>query len=461
MRTKTHSLFVALAAFLALTPGLASAAEWDPNFVVSDRDVVNKDAFSLDGIQQFLESKSGTLATYVTEDLDGVRKSASEIIHRVSQEFIISPKFILTKLQKEQSLVTDPDPVPNQYGWATGYAVCDSCNVNDSGVSRFKGFAKQIDSMARQFRQGYLPDLEENGQTQTGIAPGRPVMINGVEVTPANDATAAMYTYTPHLEGNRNFWTIYNNWFDVADYPSGTLLRNVQDGTTWLVKFGRRRLIESNAILMSFYDPNLVIEVDAATISAYEEGRPISYPNYSLVRVENGDVYLIVNDQKRRFVSTGDLPKFGYQPEEILDGTLDELDAYENGDSISYNTAYPQGVIYEHPETGSMFYVYDGVRHAIVSDEIKQARYGNWRVRATTAEELGGMVEGAAITFPDGTLMMVDGNPTVYVVSDGKRRPIISESTFLGLGYSWDNIVRTTPAAVEVHLPGLLISLTD
>lgn len=449
-----------LSAMLVI-PTSTFAAEFDPDFVITDRDMTNKNAMSLDAIQSFLSSKSGTLGSYTTEDLDGTTKRASDIIYRVSQEFLMSPRFILVMLQKEQSLVTDPDPVPNQYGWATGYAVCDSCNVNEEGISRFKGFAKQVDSMAQQFRLGYLPDLEQSGQTQTGLAPGRETTINGVEVTPANDATAAMYTYTPHLEGNRNFWIIWNDWFDTADYPSGTLLRDISDDSVWLVKFGRRRLIASNAILASFYDPSSVIAVDHATILSYEEGPSISFPNYSLVRVENGDVYLLVDERKRRFISAGDVARFGYVPDEIIDATEADLEAYEPGASISFDTAYPQGAVLQHPDTGALFYVFDGKRHAIVSEEIRQARYASWRIRSTTTEELAGYTEGPAITFPDGTLMMVDGNPTVYVVSDGKRRPIISEETFLTFGYSWDNIIRTTPAAVEVHLPGMLVDINN
>ena len=453
-----RKLIVFLMTAALIAPSVASAASFDPNFVVADRDMTNKNGMSLEGIQSFMSDK-GALGSLEIEDLDGKVKRASDIVYRVANEFLINPKFILVMLQKEQSLVTASNPTQKQLDWATGYAVCDSCSMSDSGVARFQGFAKQIDSMAQQYRLGYLVDLEENGRTQTGIAPGEMRLIDGIEVVPVNDATAAMYTYTPHIEGNRNFWTIWNNWFSAPDYPSGTLLRNIQDNTVWLIKFGKRKNIESEAVLASFYNPNNVIEVDEATILNYEESDPIKFPNYSLIRVQNGDVYLIVNDKKRRFVSMAEFLKFGYQEDEIVDATIEELEYYENGSSISYRTEYPQGVILQHPDTGMLYYVDNGTRHAIVSDDIKAAKFANWRVRSSTIEDLAGYIEGPAITFPDGTLMMVPGNPTVYVVSDGKRLPIIDEATFLGLGYQWDRIIDTTPAAVEVHLPGNMLSL--
>ena len=420
--------------------------------------MVKKHSISRDEIQAFIDEK-GTLGAFKTTDLDGEDRLAADIIHRVAQDHGVNPKFIMVMMQKEQSLITDPTPSQRQLDWATGYAVCDGCYLNATNVARFQGFAKQIDSMAQQFVYGYMEDIRLNGETQTRIALGREILINDTLVTPQNAATAAMYTYTPHIHGNKNFWRIWNDWFSHPDYPSGTILQSLQDDSYWLIKFGKRRHIRSAAVLATFYDPDQAVSVDHGTILAYEIGPEIAYPNYSLVRSETGNVYLVVGDQKRRFVSESDLGKFGYVPDEILDGTEADLEAYERGRQISYATEFPQGVILQHPETGTLYYVDQDRRHAIVTDTILQARFANWRIRSSTAEALAAYPEGSAIAMPDGTLMMVPGNPTVYVVSDGHRRAIIDEATFLGLGFSWDRILLVDPATVEFHPPGQLIQL--
>lgn len=450
--------FIPILAFVLLWPGMSLAAEFNPDFVISDRDMFNAGSLTANGIDQFLDSK-GELDEYKSLDLDGATKKAADIIYRVAQQFIISPKFIMVMLQKEQSLITDTTPVQGQYDWATGYAVCDDCNVNSSGVSKFKGFAKQIDSMAQQFRFGYMADLEDSGQTQTRMAPGRTTTIDSTSVTPLNDATAAMYTYTPHIEGNENFWRIWNDWFTVASYPSGAVLRDIADDSMWLIRFGKRKSIPSISVLASYFDPESVIEVDSSVILAYDEADALEYPNYSLVRVENGDVYLIVGGEKRRFQTLDEIAKFGYVPDEIIDGTLSALQGYETGDTITFKTAYPQGAVFQDTVTNTLYYVDSKTRHTIVSEDIRRARYGGWNIRPATTQELGEYLEGPPVTFPDGTLMMVPENPTVYVVSEGNRRPIINEKTFLELGYSWDRIVRTTPASVEVHQPGMLLNV--
>lgn len=48
--------------------------------------------------------------------------------------------------------------------------------------------------------------------------------------------------------------------------------------------------------------------------------------------------------------------------------------------------------------------------------------------------------------FPDGTLVQVSGNPTVYLVSNGQFQPFNSAAIFLGRGYQW-SLIQTIPQA--------------
>ncbi|PIP75235.1 hypothetical protein COW86_04895, partial [Candidatus Kuenenbacteria bacterium CG22_combo_CG10-13_8_21_14_all_39_9] len=90
------------------------------------------------------------MATLNLPDVDGVIKSSAAIIEATAKRQGVNPKVILVMLQKEQSLVEDPNPTPKQIDWAMGYAVCDSCSMNDPLLLIYKGFATQVDkSMAR------------------------------------------------------------------------------------------------------------------------------------------------------------------------------------------------------------------------------------------------------------------------------------------------------------------------
>lgn len=448
---------LALAVLLFMIPQSGHAA-FNPNFIISDRDFTNVYGMVGDAIQRFLNEQTGVLNTLIVEDVDGATKSAAEIVKRVSNQFLINPQAILVMLQKEQSLVTDPSPSQNQLDWATGYGVCDGCSTGDGAIARFRGFAKQVDSMAQQFRLGYLADLERTGKTQTGIGPGKTVLIDAISVTPENQATSALYTYTPHLEGNQNFWRIWNEWFLREPLPSGTIVKDATDSTLWLIARGQRRFIPSDAVLTSYFSSVPVVLMESSALLSYPEGTPLAFPNYSLVHVESGDVYLIVDQEIRRFQSLDDLPRFGYAPDEVMDGTLEALKEYRVGKTITYQSVSPQGFIGEEPTTGERFYIEEHTRHAILSDALLRARFPGWRVRPVTQDELSALVEGDPVRFQDGTLVKVSTSPTVYMISDSTRRPIIDERTFLGLGFTWDAIMETSPSSIELHPPGDLIT---
>ena len=443
----------------SLLPFLVFAAGFNPNFVLSDRDLVNFQSMTADDVQRFVEGKGGTLGAYQATDLDGRVKRAADIIYRVAQQFLVSPKFLLGMLQKEQSLVTDPTPKDTQYNWATGYGVCDGCSVANGAITKYKGFAKQLDSMAQQYRFGYLADLESKGTTSTNLGVGRTAMIDSVAVIPQNNATAAMYTYTPHLEGNRNFWNIWRDWFGTVSYPTGTILKDATTNEYWRIKAGRRQFIPSLSVLASIGDPNLTIVVDSATITAFEATIPLAFPNFSLVRDERGDVFLLVNEEKRRFQNLDDLKRFGYVEDEILTATSADLASYKDGSVITYQTSYPQGAVVEDATTKQKYFVDNGKRSAILSADILAVRFPSWRVRSMKHEEVAGLLEDAPVLYPDGTLMKVATDPTVYVISEGKRRPITDEKTFLGLGYRWETIKTVPSSVVEIHQPGSLVTL--
>ena len=217
---------------------------------------------SLADIHTFL-MRRGALAFRYLADTDGVVKTPAEIIHRVAATWSISPKFLLTLLQREQSIVEDPAPTQGQFDWATGFAVCDSCSTDDPDVAAWRGFANQVEGAARQIRNRYLPDLAAKGVTVSGIGPGIPRVIDGVTVVPSNDATAVLYTYTPHLQGNLNFAKIWQRWFSLS-HPDGTVVKRAAKPDVWLIQDGeKRRFASRSAFLTRFRDADVVVASDA------------------------------------------------------------------------------------------------------------------------------------------------------------------------------------------------------
>ena len=68
---------------ITVTPRLVRAAEFNPNLIISDAELLDAGTMSLADIQQFLESHGSYLANYRGEDYYGTVRSAAEIIRGI------------------------------------------------------------------------------------------------------------------------------------------------------------------------------------------------------------------------------------------------------------------------------------------------------------------------------------------------------------------------------------------
>ena len=427
------------------------ARPFNPNFIIDDYEFIDVSSMSVEAIRRFLNSKSGILKSYSVIDIDGVERDAAEIIGRAALNYSINPKFILALLQREQSLIEDSNPSTRDLDWATGYAVCDSCSTDDPGIQKFKGFAIQVDRAAWRQRYYYEHPFE------FGVRVGGTSLIDNTLITPVNQATANLYIYTPHLNGNRNFWTIWNDYFS-RNYPDGTILKERDTDNIWLLTNGKLRLVTSRATMMADYDPNKIIIVSTNDIMRYDIGVPIKFPNYSLLRSPRGTVYLLVNDVRRGITSREIFRGLGFNPEEIIDASWEDLNLYSEGVPITSTEAQPLGELLQNKITGGVYYVAYGVRHPIKSREILRNRFSRYPIKPVSPEMLSKYYLGDAVKFKDGELVTTSGETTVYVISNGQKRPVVSSEVFTELGYRWSNIIHTTPDAVAVHPDGAPIT---
>lgn len=447
---KLLAFFVICTTLLSPITTSAAFAEvvFDPSDLLSDEEFLDVSAMTREELNQFLQR--GFLGSFVTEDVHGVPVYASQIIWDAAQEFGLNPKFLLVLLQREQSLIEDDLPTQDQLDWAMGYAVCDDCAKNDPRIQKFKGFGNQVYYAAKRIRESYLTDLEDRGFTESGVGPGIEAKIDGTIVVPVNKVTSALYTYTPHLHGNKNFVMIWNRWF-TRDYLTGTLLQDRTTGGIWLIQQGVRRPIQSRAAFHSRFNENQVVQASASQLELYEIGKPIAFPNYSLLRSPHGTVYLIVDDTRRGFTSQEAFRALGFTSDEVVDVEFEDLEAFVEGDPITTEVVYPQGALLQNNVTGGIFFVQNGQKHPIMSKQLLEANQLPAAIVPVTPADLDAYATADPLAFPDGTLIAATGSPDVFVVADGQRHPIANAETFLSYGWQWDQIVWTNERSVLIH----------
>ncbi|MDD5290038.1 MAG: hypothetical protein PHT40_02455 [Patescibacteria group bacterium] len=437
-------ILIFLATILApVAPALAQFT-FNPHYVLSDQELTNYSSMTIDQINAFLKSKGGILANYIDPN---VRMSIPQLIYESSQMYKINPRYALVLLQKEQSLITDEAPTQGQLNWATGYGCPDSGGCNP----KYQGLGNQIDWGVGAIR--FYLDNPNQFRFQTG----RTYTVDGQSVTMQNDATTALYIYTPHLHGNESLARIWTEWFS-QNYPDGSLLQDNEDGSVWLIQGNSRRLFSSKVALVSRYSTKQLIPVEPNELEKYQIGTPIKYANYSLLRIETGGIYLLDNDVVRPITSMKAFKLLGFNPEEVMNVKTTDIADIPRGESITIESTFPTGGLLQDKATGGVYFVQNGKKYPIWAKQLLNLYYKTKKIVKVTAEELKQYPTGNPIKFKDGELLKSDKESTIYFVSNGARRPFVSEAAFKELGYKLTNVIVTTDKLLSLHPIGEVIT---
>lgn len=231
----------------------ANGADFNPGFIISDRYFYDANALSAAEIQSFLDAKIGgcsngaclnvltanfpgsgrsvasTTGDLICDAIPAESVSAALFIYQVQQACSISARVILVTLQKEEALVSGAAaqaPSQGRLDIAMGYACPDTAACD----TRYYGVANQVYWGAWQFKAYSAGKFfRQPGWNYIGYSPN--ANCGGTTLLIQNDATAALYNYTPYQPnaaalanlygsgdacsayGNRNFWRIYSDWF--------------------------------------------------------------------------------------------------------------------------------------------------------------------------------------------------------------------------------------------------------
>lgn len=468
MKTRVISIFICSAILISTAfPAFAlvddRGFEIDPNFnpslVLSDEDIFSVQGMTKKQLDTFLATK-GTLGSYTAVDIDGVKKSASDIIWHMSSMYQISPKYLVALLQKEQSLIEDPEPTPRQFDWATGFGVCDNCSKDDPSIQDFKGFANQLYYAARQMREKYYVRILSSGSTISGQAPGKTVIIDGISVTPANIATASLYSYTPHVHGNLNLWNIWRRWFS-KNFPEGTVVQGTPSKIIYQIKFGQKRPFASLAVAGSLVNLDQIIQASDSDLTGYEEGAPIKFPNYSLLKDPSGRIWLIVGNARRHIDSMETFRKFGFMEEEVEDALDQDLQNYEIGNEINMTSTYPQGRLVQAKGARDVWYAENGKKQLIDHPVILTLYFEGERAQIISEETLNQLETINPYLLHGGELIKSPESPATYVIENKTKRLIPTGEVFESMGWKWKNIHTVPKSMLDTYADGMPIELIN
>ncbi len=211
-----------------------------------------------------------------------------------------------------------------------------------------------------------------------------------------------------------------------------------------------------------------IVDLEYDEINEYKDGGNITmdsvYPLGELLRdKKTGGVFYVENGIKNP-IWDKQILKTNYPNRHTIDATDEEIEKLVAGWPIKFK----DGEIVKGSESPAVYVISDGQRRPIIDGRIFESLGYKWENVVSldqkileTLHPLGDVIdigqEDSAEEIDDGTLVKMDGKPSVYLVEDKTLRPIISGNVFEMLGFKWDEIKEISENIAALYNTGALI----
>ncbi len=499
MQNSECRISFALVFFLALTPLLASAQEFDPNNLISDERFVDTATLGgAEGIQKFLESRGSPLANNSADFLAKLRepgdaslksrlpdprpalgrqRSAAELIYDAATSAGLNPQVVLVTLQKEQSLIDGKFSAEQELQRALDRALGFGC-PDEGGCSEiFLGFYHQLfgnfdaegnryigmpSSLVRSFnfevggvRTGRGPMVDANnnafgngnrirtarkGDTITlenTLGPPNNASLTQT-VTLSNFATTALYRYTPHVyNGNYNFHKFFTAWFR---HRNGTLVVTAGDPKTYVIDNGLKRPISSLVISERGLNAISAVSLSSLEFNDYPLGEVMPPKDGTLLRNSLGQVFLI-EDSSRKLLSSFVATQRKLNLATAIAIPDDEIQSYKDG-----GRALPvEGTLVKSKDNPAVYIITNQEKRLLSGFVFKQRGFKFSQILTAEPGELDSYRSGKLMPPLDGTLIKAIEEPAIYHVGNGLLEPL-TYFVFVQRGFKFKDAVSVPRA---------------
>lgn len=460
---------------------------FDPNKLIEDKVFADTKTFGgPEGIQKFLESKNSILAnksldfiaklkeptiTMLKTSIEDPRpnlptlRSAADLIWDAAQQSGMNPQVILVTLQKEQGLITThqndtPERLQRALDNAMGFDCPDNTgcgalfpgfyfqlfgNVDSSG-NRYLGAAKSLMKSfsvvegrgptinGKTYKVGEIVELGNTLGGYDGVVERQTVMLT-------NNATAALYRYTPHVfNGNYNFQKYFTAWFK---YPNGTIMKLANDTATYIIQNGSRLMLPQFVAQARGLDLSKTITVSPTEVENYPTG-PVYGPVDNTIVLVTGDTqkYVFLDNVKHP-VSDFVIGQRKLNPAATLSISPAEAQLFPAGDVLTPS----DGTVIK-AQSKPEVYLVSGGKLQMYSAFTFQQRGVAKQVQIVSDGEVATYPKQGFVAPLDGTLVKAPKDGAVFEVRQGVKHPLTAE-LFRNRGLSFKNVVTLSSEEVN------------
>ncbi|MCL5775021.1 MAG: hypothetical protein M1333_02290 [Patescibacteria group bacterium] len=481
--------FISILVILAFPLQVLAQIEpgFNPDKLIDDKVFADTQTFGgPEGVQKFLEVKNSVLAdtslnfltklkepdnTLLKTGLEDPRpnlgrlRTAAELIWDASRQSGLNPQVIIVTLNKEQGLITSAnDFTPERLQKALDRAMGFDCPDASGCGNLFPGFYYQLFGNFDAEGNRYLGATKSLMKSYTATG-GRGPQINGQvsrvgdvitldnttggpydappsqTLTLMNQATAALYRYTPHVfNGNYNFWKFFNSWFR---YPNGTLLSLANDLKTYIIQNGTKQLVPDFVAKQRGLDLTQKIMISPNEFESYPTDKIFAPSDNTVVRLTGDDkAYVFISGVKHP-ASAFVLGQRGLDAGKALSVTPEEAALFDLGSVLP-----PQdGTVIRGAVNQAVYLVENGQIKLFSEFTFKQRKITPKQIVIVPDDEIPTYTRQGFVSPLDGTLVKASDSTTVYLMEAGFKKPLTAE-LFKNRGLSFKNTAVLTSEEV-------------
>lgn len=171
-------------------------------------------------------------------------------------------------------------------------------------------------------------------------------------------------------------------------------------------------------------------------------GKPVGFPNGSLLtNPDNGSYYIISNGELRKFSNTDIILKLGYPKNAFANVSQEDLSFNPAGEEISSSDSYPDNSLFTIGDTN--YELKNGQLFPFISTRAFLSKFNSASAIAKNADFFSKYpASETSLGFIDGTL--ASSGQSVFILSGTKRYPIENAVAFQDMGFSWDAVAQMT-----------------
>lgn len=486
---------------IVLATPLGARADFNPGMLISDERFVDTGTLGgVEGIQKFLETRGSVLANTSPEFVAKLRepgdtnlksrlpdprpalgraRTAAELIYDAATSAGLNPQVVLVTLQKEQSLIAGSFSTATGLQRALDRSLGFGCPDEGGCGELFLGFYHQLfgnfdaegnryigmpASLVRSFyfevggvRLGRGPAVDAqnnaygNGNRVRTSRKGDTVTFENTLGGPQNPPQFQAVTMSNFATTALYRYTphVYNGNYNFWKFFTSWFrypngtLLSVGDGKIFIIDNGLRRPISAFVLNQRKLNIASVITVSNSELNEFELGQTTPPANGTLLRNPSGTIYLIEDGLRK------ELSPFVASARKLNTATAallpdEDVQSYPAG-----SRALPtDGTLVKAAGDPTVFMIYSGEKRPLSGFVFKSRRLSFANVLTADAAELGLYPTGKPMPPADGTLVKAKESPAVYHLGNGKLQPL-TYIVFKLQNFSFANVQTTTQTELD------------